>query len=221
MAHWWSVADRCRPRLIDGNATFTTDTSRITITWAAIIRPKVVHGRRGSSAGGHAGWWTCEPGAWWVCGSTGEWADICCLLVSGVVGRLPRSPCTEIAHAGEIAGFDPGPVRSGRYRRARAGRTGLRTWGDRRAARRRAHRERWRSGRSRGGRRRQVDAADRRGGRRCGHASAAHLRRGVRVPAGVRRPAAAAVPAARPPRGPAGPTAGGAGRRTRRGRRGG
>src|SRR4051794_23116463 len=97
MAHWWSVADRCRPRLIDGNATFTTDTSRITITWAVIIRPKVLHGRRGSSAAGDAGWWACGPvgreGRGWAggAGSTAGWGDIWVLLESTVVvGRHGR-----------------------------------------------------------------------------------------------------------------------------------
>src|SRR5919107_1319789 len=103
----------------------------------------------------------------------------------------------------------PGPVRSGRYGRARAGRTGPRTRGDRRPARRRPHRVRWSAGGPRRRRVRQVHAAGRRRDRRLRDAGAAHLRRGVGVPAGLRRAAAAAVAAARPDRDPAGTPAGG------------
>src|SRR3954468_3720362 len=88
------------PRLIDGNATFTTDTSRITITWAVIIRPKVLHGRRGSSAAGDAGGGACGPvgrggrevgGGAGGAGSTAGWGDIWVLLESTVVvGRHGR-----------------------------------------------------------------------------------------------------------------------------------
>src|SRR3954453_19897765 len=47
---------------MDGSATFTTETSRITITWAAIIRADTVQDLRGSSADGAAAAPAC--GTW-------------------------------------------------------------------------------------------------------------------------------------------------------------
>src|SRR4051794_25467375 len=84
---------------MDGSATFTTDTSRMTMNWAAIMRAKIVHGRRGSSA--------AIDGASWVAaaGAAAGWADMAPPR-KGVGGRLPRSPRTRSLTPVKSPGID-------------------------------------------------------------------------------------------------------------------
>src|SRR3954452_12099542 len=86
----------------------------------------------------------------------------------GLTGHFARL-VTGIAPGTGRRSRVPGRVRTNRYGRAGAERTGDRTGGDRRADRRRALRERWRAGRPWRGRVGQVDAAGRRRRHRVGH----------------------------------------------------